>query len=130
MIKKKKTPEQKEKQRRVNFLNAMRKAFVFSDSYKAVQENSISSETGSRGGDRYTCSDCAKAFPKKDMQIDHHVTVTPFHLRQWEMTEKMIYERIFCEDDNLFYLCSGCHKSKTAKERVLRSAAKKAAKKT
>lgn len=62
----------------------------------------------------YTCAECGKQFPAKDVQVDHIDPIIPLSgFVSWDET----IERMLCEKDGLQVLCSDCHKKKTLEER-------------
>ena len=115
-MKSKKTPEQREKQRRVNFLNAIRKAYIFSNSFKEVYEKA-------KVGNKYRCSLCGKLFSKNNTNIDHYpAPVTPYDKRQYQMEEMEIVERIIFAEVRC--LCIDCHSKETKEQKKLRTRSK------
>jgi 5-methylcytosine-specific restriction endonuclease McrA len=55
----------------------------------------------------FECANCKKAFPEKQIQVDH---IKPIGTCD---TWDEFVERLFCEVDNLQVLCKPCHKKKT-----------------
>lgn len=116
----------KTKKRKLSFIAGLRKAFVRSTTYFNVMTGATSDKTGPRGGVLFVCAICNKAFPKNRCEVDHEDPLTPYHLFQYEMSEKMVLERLFCEISNLRVLCKDiCHATHTKNQRKLRSIAKK-----
>ena len=122
------TVTKKLKKRRLMHLRYMRKAFVHSDVYMKTLDKSLSPLKGPRSGSRYVCSVCSGTFPKTQIEVDHIIPVTPFHLFQYEMTEKQVHTRLFCKASNLQALCKVCHQEKSKEDMVTRRATKKALK--
>ena len=94
-------------------------------------EDARSEKKGPRGGTLFTCAICNKAFPKNRCEVDHEDPLTPYHLFQYEMSEAMVIERLFCKASNLRVLCKDvCHATWTKEQRKKRSIAKKKRKET
>lgn len=91
----------------------------------ARTEKKINSKSG-RLAQHYLCAECKKDFPQKDVNVDHiDPVVSPVEgFVDWNT----YIPRMFCEEDNLQILCSGCHTKKSNKEKKVRSASKQAAK--
>ena len=119
MARKVRTPEEKEKRRRINFLNACRKAFIFSNTF-------TNTYLKAQVGKKFMCAICNKLFPKCKMHVDHINPVTPYDKRQYEMTEQEIIERVFVEsDEDVRCLCHECHDIVTKEQNKSRTFRKK-----
>lgn len=66
----------------------------------------------------YTCKECNKEFPAKEVNVDHVQPVVDPEVgfENWDVFVK----RLFCGKDNLQVLCSKCHDKKTKEERLVR----------
>lgn len=75
-----------------------------------------------RMSDHFTCNICKKAFPAKEVNVDHvEPVVCPYTgFIDWNT----FISRLFCDGGNLQVLCSPCHDIKTAEERVERKETK------
>lgn len=62
---------------------------------------------------------------EKELHMDHIEPLTPYDKEFHDMTLDEIAERNYCKEENLQYICSECHKEKTAKEATIRSKYKK-----
>lgn len=62
---------------------------------------------------------------EKELHMDHVTCVVPYDREFHDMTLDEIAERVYCNEDNLQYICSECHKEKTSKESTIRSKYKK-----
>ena len=73
-----------------------------------------------RMSEHFTCNMCKKAFPAKEVNIDHvEPVVCPYTgFVDWNT----FISRLFCDGGNLQVLCSPCHDIKTAEERIDRKA--------
>ena len=74
----------------------------------------------------YQCVKCKKAFSRKGVSIDHVDPVVDPR-RGWQGFDEYI-KRMFCSEDGFQILCSIDHDEKTAKERAIRTEAKRRAK--
>ncbi|MFO8145186.1 MAG: HNH endonuclease signature motif containing protein, partial [Candidatus Syntrophosphaera sp.] len=72
---------------------------------------------GKRGGKMVRCQDCGDVVPYYKAQIDHIEPICPTMISQKVMSFVMLYERTFCDDDNLQVICPTCHKKKNDKEK-------------
>lgn len=73
----------------------------------------------------YQCAKCKLAFSRKGVSIDHvDPVVDP--KRGWQGFDEYI-KRMFCSEDGFQILCGTDHDAKTAKERLIRTAAKRRA---
>jgi len=63
----------------------------------------------------YQCNSCKKWFPEKSINVDH---ILPAGTLTCANDLPGFVERLFCEQDNLQILCSGCHDKKTQSERI------------
>lgn len=62
----------------------------------------------------YTCAECLKGFPDKEVQVDHIIPCGS--LKTYDDLPGFV-ERAFCEADGFQILCRPCHKVKTYEER-------------
>lgn len=98
-------------------LNAIRKSFTKnSPHYLAVVKLSLTSELGPRGGARYKCAHCKKAYGRTEIQVDHKEPVIPVGISPLHMTLKQVYERCWVELSKLQVLCKLCHQAKSKQE--------------
>ena len=63
----------------------------------------------------FQCASCSGWYPRSDVQVDHLVECGS--LKDWDDLERFC-RTLFCEESNLFVLCSHCH---TNKEEILAS---------
>lgn len=63
-----------------------------------------------RDAKHYHCSSCKRAYPQKQVQVDHIVPIGK------GLDWNTFIEKLFCERDNLQVLCKTCHKRKTKNE--------------
>jgi len=63
----------------------------------------------------YRCAQCKKAFPNKDVQVDHILPVVDpvVGFVNWDT----YIQRMYCAVENLQVLCKKCHAVKTKEER-------------
>lgn len=86
----------------------------------------VNKSTG-RQAMHFECALCLKAFPQKEVKVDHIDTVVP--LEGFENAEEYpfgydwnsIVDRLFCELDGFQVLCKPCHDTKSNRERTVRS---------
>lgn len=62
----------------------------------------------------YQCNECKGWFPDKQINVDH---IIPAGTLTCSADLAGFIERLFCEQDNLQVLCTGCHDAKTKSER-------------
>ena len=61
----------------------------------------------------YTCNECKKDFPAKDVEVNHIEPVVPISgFDSWDG----VIKRMFCEADKLEVVCKECHKGITKQE--------------
>jgi 5-methylcytosine-specific restriction endonuclease McrA len=60
----------------------------------------------------YQCNECKKYFPAKQVEVDHIDDVGDL-VNALDLTAYI--EKLFCEQDKLQVLCTGCHDKKTYK---------------
>ena len=75
----------------------------------------------------YKCAKCKLAFSRKGVSIDHVDPVVDPR-RGWQGFDEYI-KRMFCGKDGFQILCGTDHDEKTARERTIRTAAKRRMKK-
>ena len=90
--------------------------------WECLKESSIGKQVNEKSGrlaEHYTCASCKKAFPAKDVQIDHiEPVVDPIEgFISWDR----FIERLYCPRENLQTLCTSCHKEKTKEEKQRRT---------
>ena len=85
---------------------------------EALWGKKLNSKTG-RQCIHYTCNECKKEYPAKEVNVDHVLPVVdPFEgFKDWDTFIK----RLFCTKENLQVLCSKCHTIKTKEEREIRA---------
>ena len=101
---------------KLRIMNAVRLGFRHSQTYRNVMARAVSiSEFGSRGGKRYICAACKKAFVKGVVEIHHINPVINPLLTQTKknITIQEFIDRTYCKEPNLQVLCKPCHKIKT-----------------
>jgi hypothetical protein len=99
--------------------SAIRNAFKESNQYSECLEQALSKEKGPKGGRRYDCSECYKAFPESQIECDHHPDpVTEYHKRQYQYSPEEYYNRVFFLPIRV--LCKSCHQKNTAAQKKLR----------
>lgn len=82
---------------------------TLSDAYVGTIKNV---KTG-RMAKHYQCNCCKKAFPAKEVQVNHKIPVVPVEgFDDWSS----VIERMFCEKEGLEVLCIPCHKVVTSLE--------------
>jgi 5-methylcytosine-specific restriction endonuclease McrA len=72
---------------------------------------------------KFECVNCGKLHDKKQVQVDHLVTVIPLAgLPQRDgLPDFFVYiARLFCPVENLQVLCKACHRIKTSLEATQR----------
>ena len=83
---------------------------------KALSSNKVNVKTG-RKANHYCCAACKKEFVLKDVEVDHRQpVVATVGFKDYDT----YIDRLYCEASNLQVLCKGCHKKKTAADRVKR----------
>lgn len=87
----------------------------------ALWGKKLNSKTG-RQCIHYTCNECKREYPAKEVNVDHVLPVVDPHIGfvSWDI----FIERLFCEKNNLQILCSSCHTKKTRIEREVRNESK------
>ena len=87
----------------------------------ALWGKKLNSKTG-RQCIHYTCNECKREYPAKEVNVDHVLPVVDPHVGfvSWDV----FIDRLFCDKDNLQVLCSACHTKKSAKEREVRNESK------
>ena len=100
---------------------ALRRQFARSPMIRRVLEKAVHPiKKGIRGGKQFVCKKCKKAFPQKEVSVDHKIPVVPLNKTLEDMSYDEIVERIFCKEANLQVLCRKCHLKKTKEERLKR----------
>jgi 5-methylcytosine-specific restriction endonuclease McrA len=89
--------------------------------FKALKESFVGRTTNIKTGKiamHYKCAGCNKHFVAADVQVDHvKPVVDPVKgFISWDV----YIDNLFCELENLQILCKGCHKEKTATEKLMR----------
>lgn len=75
-------------------------------------------EKTKRISSHYKCNSCGKAFPTKDVNVDHVNPIVPpdSGFTTWDD----FIANLFCAKENLQVLCSSCHTAKTKMENLTR----------
>lgn len=97
------------KKRRLRYQRLIRESFKVSDKYtKALYLSESIDNPGPRGGKRYTCNKCKKAFKKCEIEVNHTTPVTEYSKRSYEYEDLDFYTRVFtlpievlCKQDHL-----------------------------
>jgi len=89
---------------------------------KAYLGRKVNPKTGRLAG-VYECASCKGEFLSTDIEVDHKIPVinpdTGF--TTWDE----FINRLFCKASNLQVLCKTCHRAKSGKETVIRTAARR-----
>ena len=102
-------------------ISSVKRTFSRSKRAKALKEKHVLKNIkGKRGGKMVECSLCGKATPMYKTQIDHINPICPVEISLKVMSFIMLYERTFCEDENLQVICKDCHDEKSNKEKAQR----------
>lgn len=56
----------------------------------------------------------------KMMQLDHVDPIVPYDRATKDMSLDELAPRVYCNEDNMLYICKPCHKEKTSEEATLR----------
>ncbi len=98
-------------------ISAVKKTFSRSQFAKRFKEESIvKGKKGKRGGKIAKCNICGVDSPYYKTNIDHIDPIVPLMIPGKIMSFFMLYERTFCNEDNLQVLCKDCHDKKSKKE--------------
>lgn len=85
---------------------------------EALWGKKLNSKTG-RQCIHYTCNECKKEYPAKEVNVDHvQPVVCP---KEGFIDWNTFIDRLFCTRENLQVLCSKCHTKKTKEEREVRN---------
>lgn len=106
-------------------LSSMRANFHFYHIKNEVLQASISPLKGVRGGNRYICAKCGAIEPIGHVEVDHIDPVISVDKSVDSYSAQELYERLFCDKDNLQVLCLTCHGTKTTAENAERAKYKK-----
>jgi hypothetical protein len=61
-----------------------------------------------------------RASESKSLQMDHISPVVPYDSSTKEMSLDEMLPRVYCNEDNLQYICKACHKEKSSREASIR----------
>ncbi len=106
--------------------SVLRKGYTrYPPKYETLKEASVGKKTNKSTGrlaEHYKCAKCKKAYPNKEVAVDHiePVVCSEQGFIDWDVFIK----RLYCNKDNLQVLCKTCHDKKTQKERKQRSKGK------
>ncbi len=107
--------DKKKKQKVIQYI---REAFKYSELYQEVFDwQSV--------GKKYKCENCEVVLAKSHFEVHHIDPVTPYDKFYYQMTDKEIFSRVFCDITNLQLLCPFCHKEITVLQKEERVRAKK-----
>lgn len=107
-----------DKKTKASIFNFIRLSFRQSSQVKEILKNSVHPTIrGPRGGKRYGCAICKRAWSSTEIQIDHIEPVVKKGTKQKDMTIDEYVNRLYCSVSNLQVLCYDCHKKKTKEER-------------
>lgn len=87
--------------------------------WKPITECKLKAKRAYKGPNKrqkfeYQCASCKKWFPEKQINVDH---IVPAGSLNCAADLPGFVERLFCEQDNLQVLCTGCHDKKTKLEK-------------
>jgi len=103
-------------------ISSIKRAFSRSKRAKQIKNKAVvKGVKGKRGGKMVKCESCGTLIPAYKAQIDHIDPITPVMISQKVMSFIMLYERTFCNDENLQIICPECHKLKNNKEKKERA---------
>jgi 5-methylcytosine-specific restriction endonuclease McrA len=107
-------------------VSALRAAFrrwppKFNVLKKAATERRINPKSGKLAM-HYTCAECRKDYPAKEVQVDHKKPVVD--PKKGFVDWNTFIERLYIEARGLQVMCKPCHKDKSKKERAQRNAKK------
>lgn len=86
--------------------------------YSSLNDACIGQQINPKSGrlaKHYTCGECKKAFPAKDVQVDHIKPI--IDPKVGFVTWDILIQNLFCEKENLQVLCKTCHQIKTNAEK-------------
>lgn len=95
--------------------------------WKKTPMASIARQKARKAIGRYECNKCKNLFSDKDGQLDHINPVVEPLIGFVDLNT--FASRLFCDESNLQFLCTGCHSEKTQVENKVRRAYKKENKK-
>jgi len=103
-------------------MSALRRAWSRSPKRKIILDEARHPiEKGPRGGTRFVCGICGRAYSSSDLTVDHIDPVVPVGTSSKDMTWDNIINRIFnSPKKNLQAVCKTCHKLKTDEENAER----------
>lgn len=84
----------------------------------AAKTEKKKNEKSGRMAQHYRCAQCKKEYTSTNVQVDHIRPVVD--VKDGFVDWNTFIERLFCEEDNLQVLCTGCHDKKSKKERAKR----------
>ena len=87
--------------------------------WKPITECKLKAKRAYKGPNKrqkfeYQCKACKNWFPEKQINVDH---ISPAGSLNCAEDLPGFVNRLFCEQDNLQVLCSGCHNIKTQNEK-------------
>ena len=87
--------------------------------WKPITQCRISARRAYKGTNKrqkfeYQCNKCKNWFPDKQIAVDHKIPAGSLNSGD---DLKGFVERLFCEEEHLQVLCSGCHDVKTKLEK-------------
>jgi 5-methylcytosine-specific restriction endonuclease McrA len=107
-------------------ISSVKRAFSRSKQAHKLKTSAVLKDvTGKRGGKMVKCNDCGKIIPMYSSQVDHISPICPVEISLKVMSFNMLYERTFCDNNNLQVICKECHDKKNKIERKQRASWRK-----
>lgn len=107
-----------EKKLKLKIIKVLRRDSYKSGVYKKVYERTYKTTEGKAFV--HGCEICKNLFKRKEMQVDHILSVIPLHTDEENCDLYDYIERLYCNEKALQHLCKECHQDKTQFENHLR----------